>query len=133
MPLDVGNTWHYAVQENQPGAPVSDQNRTIIGHQQITDDGRTITVAVEIPDPSAGKIAGDKGRLLRNEDDGLYTYGGVDSEGTIQVTGRGAGGPSRRPSGGPLRRTAMGDSWSALRPTAWCRRISARWLPMSTN
>ena len=43
---------------------------------------------MEVPASAAGKIAGDMGRLLRNENDGLYTYGWVDGEGAIQVTGR---------------------------------------------
>lgn len=88
MALDVGNTWHYAVRDNEPGAPVTSVNRTITGHREISYDGRTLTVAVEMPVPAAGKFLASTGRLLRNEDDGLYTYGRVDSEGGVEVTGR---------------------------------------------
>lgn len=88
MPLDVGNTWHYALRANEPGALVVDVSRTVTGHREISHDGRTLTVAVEMPSDVPVKFLAWSGRLLRNEADGLYSYGAVDPDGTVHLTDR---------------------------------------------
>ena len=83
MALDVGNTWNYVMQANEPGAPLIPLSRTIVEHRVIDHRGRAITVAVEmtVPDKTR-KFQPDTGRLLRNEADGLYNYGWLNGEDT---------------------------------------------------
>ncbi len=94
MALDVGNIWHYELQANEPGAPVINVGRIITGNREIIYDGRTLTVALEMPTVAPAKFLSSTGRMLRNEADGLYSYGWVDSEGVVQVTGRALVAPS---------------------------------------
>jgi len=78
MSLDVGTTWDYLVQSNEPGAPLVPMRRTIAEHREIEHDGRAITVAVEMSVDAEGAVIGlSSGRLLRNEEDGVYVYGWV--------------------------------------------------------
>lgn len=87
MDLAVGNTWHYQSRLNEPGAPLVDIQRTIMEHRQISYGGGEIQVALErvVPGMLKAHVPGTS-RLLRNETDGLYCYGHVDSEGVDQVS-----------------------------------------------
>ncbi|MCP4573709.1 MAG: hypothetical protein GY838_15225 [bacterium] len=83
MPLDVGNTWHYAFRMNEPGAPIIPTSRTILEHRTIPAGDGAVTVALEVEVPDGTRKAiWPVGRLLRNEADGLYLYGTVEGEST---------------------------------------------------
>ena len=86
MNLAVGNSWHYQSRINEPGAPVIDVYRAIVEHRQIRYMGHDFSVAHErvVAKSDKARLPGTS-RLLRNEADGLYCYGNVDSEGVSQI------------------------------------------------
>lgn len=87
MDLAVGNSWHYQSRINEPGAPVIDVSRAIVEHMEIRYMERDILVAHERVVTKSDKVRlPGVSRLLRNEADGLFCYGYVDSEGVSQIS-----------------------------------------------
>jgi len=114
MDLAVGNSWRYAARINEPAAPIRYVDRIVTGHRTIEVGGQDLEVAVEMPDPQnppgvhGGGFLVTTGRLLRNEADGLYSYGAVDTAGAVTIRGRALVAPRQA---GPGDRFDQGGGW----------------------